>query len=75
MIQLPNKSIRDKQVQENFQAIENGKFLTLPEYPAGEQPGSPAAGAIIFTQDNGAGKTKLMVQFPTGVAQQVSIEP
>lgn len=30
--------------------------------------------AIIFAKDNGAGKTQLMVIFPTGVAQQIAIE-
>jgi len=30
--------------------------------------------AIIFAQDNGAGKTQLMVQFPSGSAQQIGIE-
>ena len=39
-------------------------------------PTAPAANnAILFLQDNGAGKTQLMVLFPTGAAQQVAIEP
>lgn len=31
--------------------------------------------AKIFAQDNGSGKTQLMVIFGSGVAQQISIEP
>jgi hypothetical protein len=30
---------------------------------------------ILFAEDNGAGKTKLMAQFPTGAAVQIAIEP
>lgn len=40
---------------------------------------APSAGAAntarIFCEDNGAGKTRLMVQFATGAAQQIAIEP
>lgn len=42
--------------------------MTAPAAP-------PANTARIFVQDNGAGKTQLMVLFPTGVAQQLAIEP
>ena len=38
-------------------------------------PTAQANHAIIFAQDNGAGKTQLMVQFPTGAAVQIAIEP
>lgn len=39
-------------------------------------PAAPAANtARIFAQDNGAGKTQLMVIFPSGAAQQIAIEP
>lgn len=39
-------------------------------------PAAPAAnGYRLFAQDNGAGKTQLMVLFATGAAQQVAIEP
>jgi len=31
--------------------------------------------AIIFSEDNGSGKTRLMVQFGSGAAQQIAIEP
>jgi len=37
-------------------------------------PTAVANKAIVFAQDNGAGKTQLMVQFPSGVAQQIAIE-
>lgn len=31
--------------------------------------------AVVYAEDNGSGKTRLMVQFQTGVAQQIAIEP
>ena len=40
---------------------------------------APAAGATnsarIFAEDNGAGKTRLMVRFATGAVQQLAIQP
>lgn len=36
---------------------------------------APANGYRIFAQDNGAGKTRLMVIFASGAAQQIAIEP
>lgn len=41
----------------------------------GSAPSGVANKAILFAEDNGAGKTRLMVQFGTGAAQQVAIEP
>lgn len=38
-------------------------------------PGGVADRAIIYAEDNGSGKTRLMVQFGTGAAQQIAIEP
>jgi hypothetical protein len=39
-------------------------------------PSAPAANkARIYAEDNGSGKTRLMVLFPTGAAQQIAIEP
>lgn len=35
----------------------------------------PSNGVYIFTRDNGAGKTELCAQFPTGAIQQIAIEP
>jgi hypothetical protein len=42
------------------------------------ESGAPSAVAdvvILYAEDNGAGKTKLMAQFPTGAAVQIAIEP
>lgn len=50
-----------------------GNKLTMTEIAA---PSAPAAnGGVLYLQDNGAGKTQLMVRFATGAAQQVAIEP
>ncbi len=39
-------------------------------------PAAPAAdGFRIFAQDNGGGKTQLMVIFSSGAAQQIAIQP
>lgn len=38
-------------------------------------PGAVANLARIFAVDNGSGKTRLMVQFGSGAAQQIAIEP
>lgn len=38
-------------------------------------PAGLANAGRIFTEDNGSGKTRLMVQFGTGAAQQIAIEP
>jgi hypothetical protein len=38
-------------------------------------PAAVANAVVFFAQDNGAGKTQLMAQFPTGAPQQVLIEP
>ncbi len=35
----------------------------------------PTNGVIIYAEDNGAGKTRLMARFPSGAAQQIAIEP
>lgn len=45
-----------------------GAEMTAPAAP-------PANGFRIFAEDNGSGKTRLMVQFATGAAQQIAIEP
>ncbi|KKN57462.1 hypothetical protein LCGC14_0561740 [marine sediment metagenome] len=45
----------------------------------GSEMTDPTAGAAntyrIFAEDNGAGKTRLMVRFASGAAQQIAIEP
>lgn len=38
-------------------------------------PGAVPNTAILYAQDNGAGKTRLMVRFPTGSPVQLAIEP
>lgn len=43
-----------------------------------EQTATPPARpnkAVIYAVDNGSGKTRLMVRFPTGAAVQLAIEP
>lgn len=50
-----------------------GAFLSGVEQTA---PSAPAAdGYRIFAQDNGGGKTQLMVIFSSGAAQQIAIQP
>lgn len=53
--------------------VEIGNGVQFTEMTA---PSAPSANKVIlYAQDNGAGKTQLMALFPTGVAQQVAIEP
>jgi hypothetical protein len=58
----------------------SGKGLqTVAAYLEGSEMTAPAAPAAngfrLFAEDNGSGKTRLMVQFATGAAQQLAIEP
>ena len=47
--------------------------LTLREMTS---PGAPSANkCVVYAEDNGAGKTRLMVRFATGTALQLAIEP
>lgn len=49
-----------------------GTYLELPEITS---PGlAPSNSGRAYFEDNGSGKTRLMVQFPTGAAQQLAIE-
>lgn len=45
----------------------------------GDEMTDPGAGAAntyrLFAEDNGAGKTRLMVRFASGAAQQIAIQP
>ena len=50
-----------------------GASLELHEMTAPSAPSSNRA--RIYAEDNGSGKTRLMVLFPSGVAQQIAIEP
>lgn len=38
-------------------------------------PAAVANGAVVWAEDNGAGKTRLMARFGTGANQQIAIEP
>ncbi len=51
-----------------FDTFLQGAEMTAPSAPA-------ANGFRIFAQDNGGGKTQLMVLFNTGAAQQLAIQP
>ena len=42
--------------------------MTAPSAPSANQ-------VVIYAEDNGAGKTRLMARFNTGAAQQIAIEP
>ena len=53
--------------------LKKGGMMQLGEQ--GSAPSGIADNAIIFAEDNGSGKTRLMVQFGTGAAQQIAIEP
>lgn len=51
----------------------SGAMIEASEMTA---PAAPAADkAYIYAEDNGSGKTRLMVRFPSGAAQQIAIEP
>jgi len=56
-----------------------GNLTVTGGYIEGNEQTAPAAPAAngyrIYAEDNGAGKTRLMVKFATGAAQQIAIEP
>ncbi len=53
--------------------VAGGAALELAEM---SEPTAPAANkARLFLEDDGAGKTRLMVRFPSGTSQQISAEP
>ena len=52
--------------------IEDGAFSLLEM----TSPGAPAANKVVmFAEDDGAGKTRLMARFNTGATQQLAIQP
>jgi len=56
-----------------FAVVNVGTAINLKETTA---PAAPAADCVnLWVQDNGAGKTQLMVRFATGAAIQLAIEP
>ena len=61
------------------QALNVTGSISATSYVEGAEQAAPAAPAAngyrIFAQDNGAGKTQLMVIFASGAAQQIAIEP
>jgi len=62
-----------KWTQADNQMQLDGGSLEMLEQTA---PSAPSADAVrIYAEDNGSGKTRLMAIFPTGVAQQIAIEP
>jgi len=50
-----------------------GGAIELQEMTAPSAPSSN--GARLFIEDNGSGKTRLMVRFASGASQQIAIEP
>jgi len=52
---------------------------TIPGYIGGAEISDPAAPAAnsgrLYFRDNGAGKTQLVVRFPTGAVQVIATEP
>jgi hypothetical protein len=44
-------------------------------YEISDPPSAPANSGRIYFKDNGAGKTQLVVIFPSGAVQQIAIEP
>ena len=66
-----NPSFAGLTVASSFLSMAAGVPLQLLE---GTAPAGVANSARLFTQDNGGGKTQLMVIFGSGVAQQLAIE-
>lgn len=52
----------------------NGGHFKLTEMASPPAVGTGNA-VLLYAEDNGAGKTKLMAKFPTGSAVQISVEP
>lgn len=66
---------RIQQLEARLRTVEN----TTPAYYQLSEITTPAAGPVdtarLFAVDNGAGKTSLRVQFPTGAVQTLATEP
>lgn len=65
-------SIESSHLEMNAQAVINIGNLRFDEVAT---PGAQTDHAVVYAEDNGAGKTRLMVRFGSGAAQQLSIEP
>jgi len=57
----------------DFLRILTGGALEIPEITA--PANAPTDKARIYAEDNGAGKTRLVVKFPSGSAQVIATEP
>lgn len=68
-----NTPIVTIQQSTGLKTVINPLSYTMPE--SSPAPAGVANSAVIFAEDDGTGKTRLMVQFGTGVAQQIAIEP
>lgn len=54
-------------------AASSGAAIDIPKRTA---PSAPAAGiGRLYVEDNGSGKMRVMILFPSGAAQQIAIEP
>lgn len=64
---------------EKVRITEEGNIIQASGYFEGVEIAEPAApsanGFRLFAQDNGAGKTQLMVRFASGASQQIVLEP
>lgn len=74
-IRLPFRNWSDKKLRGNFEAIHNATILRVHEDTQVVVPGAEANTVILYAEDNGAGKMKLMAQHPSGAPVQLSIEP
>ena len=76
-----NTAIAVKDGSENtiFSVAADTGVIATSSYLQGSEMTAPAAPAAngyrLFAQDNGAGKTQLMVIFSSGAAQQIAIQP
>jgi hypothetical protein len=63
----------------NVVALDSSGNVTIGGYLDGVEISAPSAPVAntgrIYFRDNGAGKTQLVVQFPTGVVQIIATEP
>ena len=59
---------------DSLRPVVHASSLQLAERANGA-PGAIVNAVQIYAEDNGAGKTRLLVRFGTGAVQQLSIEP
>ena len=65
-------SIENSHLEMSAQAIININNLRFDEVAT---PGAQTDHAVVYAEDNGAGKTRLMVRFGTGAAIKLAEEP